>query len=135
MGTKTPQPNSERARRFALHLPVYFRQANSSTWLEGVTENISYTGVLFRSSYSLVPETVVELRLQLAVGTQQRRPAEIRCKGAVVRVEERSNLEAPTAVAVAIKDYRIVRKDLFREGALEMSNNTDPSPKTGRRVQ
>jgi len=42
MGTKPSQQNTERARRFALHLPVYFRQPQSPTWLEGTTENISY---------------------------------------------------------------------------------------------
>ena len=135
MSAKTSNENPERARRFALHLPVYFRQPHSPTWLEGTTENISYTGLLFRSSHPLVPETALELRLQLAVGTKQNRAAEIRCKGAVVRVEPRIAPETPIALAVAIRDYRIVRRAMFRGDLAGMPKNTETPPKAGRRPQ
>src|SRR5271157_4934090 len=105
MRSKTIHQNAERAKRFGLHLPVYFRQPNSPTWLEGTTENISYTGVLLRSSYPLAPETALELRLQLLAGAKQPRGAEIRCKGAVVRMEQRDVPGTPIALAVAIRDY------------------------------
>src|SRR5271157_1881109 len=105
MGTKPSQQNTERARRFALHLPVYFRQPQSPTWLEGTTENISYTGVLLRSSYPLALKTALEVRLQLLAGAKQPRGAEIRCKGAVVRMEQRDVPGTPIALAVAIRDY------------------------------
>ena len=99
MTSRTSHQNSARARRFALHLPVYFRELDSPTWLEGTTENISYTGVLFLSSSPLAPETTLELRLQVAMGTKGRDPAEIRCKGAVVRLEQRNVPETPIALA------------------------------------
>ncbi len=132
MRSKTIHQNAERAKRFGLHLPVYFRQPNSPTWLEGTTENISYTGVLLRSSYPLAPETALELRLQVAVGPKHSSTTEIRCKGAVVRVEQRHALETPIALAVAIRDYRIVRRDVFREDPMGMPGNTDPAVKAGR---
>jgi hypothetical protein len=135
MGTKTSHRNSERATRFALHFPVYFRQPHSPTWLEGTTENISYTGVLFRSSYSLARETALELRLQVGVGTKQMNGTEIRCKGTVVRVEQRNAPETPITLAVAIRDYRIVRRDVFRGSPVGMPEKTDPPPKAGRRPQ
>ena len=135
MSTKTSHQNPERARRFALHLPVYFRQPQSPTWLEGMTENISYTGVLFRSSSPFVPETSLELRLQLAVGTKQDHASEIRCKGAVVRVEPRNAPETPIAIAVAIRDYRIVRQAMLSGGRLGIPKNTDTPSKAGRRPQ
>jgi hypothetical protein len=113
MGSKTLHQNAERARRFALYLPVHFRQPHSPKWLEGTTENISYTGVLFRSSYPLPLETPLELRLEVAVGSKRNHGAEIHCKGAVVRVEQRMVPEAPVALAVAIRDYRIVHRDVF----------------------
>lgn len=116
MNPRTSHQNSRRARRFALHLPVYFRELDSPTWLEGTTENISYTGVLFLSSARLAPETTLDLRLKLAVGTEGMDPAEIRCKGAVVRLERRNGPEAPIALAVAIKDYRIVSQHPFSGG-------------------
>jgi hypothetical protein len=100
-----------------------------------MTENISYTGVLFRSSHPLVPEAALELRLQLAVGDRLKHAAEIRCKGAVVRVEQRIVPETPIALAVAIRDYRIVRRVLLRGGAVELPKNADTPPKAGRRQQ
>jgi len=130
MSTKTCLQNVERARRFALHLPVYFRQPQTPTWLEGMTENISYTGVLLRSSYPLALKTALEMRLQLQPGAKDTRGAEIRCKGAVVRLEPRDLPGTPIALAVAIRDYRIVRGDVLRGGPAGMSGRTDP-PKTG----
>jgi hypothetical protein len=121
----------ERAKRFELHLPVYFRQPHTPTWLEGTTENISYTGVLFRSSYRMAPETPLELRLQLAVGSERNQGAEIRCKGAVVRVEQRIAPETPVALAVAIRDYRIVRRGVLSGGPGGMPEDADPPPKAG----
>jgi c-di-GMP-binding flagellar brake protein YcgR len=115
MARRISRQHADRATRFALRFPVYFRELDSLTWLEGTTENISYTGMLFLSSSPLPPETTLELRLQLAVGTQGRDPTEIRCKGAVVRLEQRNVPETPIALAVAIRDYHIVRGHLFNE--------------------
>jgi hypothetical protein len=101
---------SDRARRFALHLPVYYRVSDSPTWLKGTTENISHTGVLFLSSSPMAPETTLDLRLKVAVRSKTGGPAEVRCKGLVVRLEPRSAPQTPIALAVAISDYRIVRQ-------------------------
>ena len=133
MGTKTLHQDPERARRFALHLPVYFRQPQSPKWLEGMTENISYTGVLFRSSSTFVPETPLELRLQLAAGRKPNHASEIRCKGEVVRVEPGNGPETPTALAVSISDYRIVRKAALRERPEGLPKRPDVPTKAGRR--
>jgi hypothetical protein len=136
MDTKTSQQNPRRARRFALHLPVYFRPPQSPTWLEGTTENISYTGVLFRSPSPFVPETLLELRLQLPVGTKhESRASEIRCKGEVVRVEHRNAPETATALGVAIRDYHIVRRAMLKDGPVGTPKSTDAPPKSGRRPQ
>ena len=104
--------NSDRARRFALHLPVYYRESDSPTWLRGTTENISHTGVLFLSSSPMAPETMLDLRLRVAVRSKAGAPAEVRCKGSVVRLEPRNAPQTPIALAVAISDYRIVRQQI-----------------------
>jgi len=133
MRTKTLHQNGERAKRFALHLPVYFRQPQSPTWFEGTTENISYTGVLLRSTHPLVPDTSLELRLQLAVGPKLNHTSEIHCKGAVVRVEQRNVRENPVALAVSITDYRIVRQALLGGGSIGLAKSTDPVAKARQR--
>jgi len=98
-----------RARRFALHFPVYYREAKSPDWFEGKTENISYSGLLFRCTSALQLKAPVELRLMLAAGLGEEHPAEVVCKGAVVRIEHRNMVDTPTALAVALQDYRFVR--------------------------
>lgn len=108
-----------RARRFALRVPVHFREVNSPTWLEGTTKNISYTGVLFQSSEPLPPETTLELRLRVKVGNQGSSPTEIRCKGTVVRLEQEVLPETPIAVGFAIKAYWIVSEHSSHESPAE----------------
>jgi hypothetical protein len=115
MLSKTFPQSVERAQRFGLHFAVSFRRLDSPTWSEGRTENISYTGMLLLCPQPLAPETELELRLQLAVGAKGRDPSEIRCKGAVVRMEQRAVPENPVALGVVIRDYRIVRQQLFNE--------------------
>jgi len=102
----TSPHDANRARRFGLHFPVYFREQGSPTWLEGTTENISYSGMLLRSSSSVALESTVQVRLQLKV----REPAEICLKGAVVRVEQNKVPGTPIALAVAIRNYRILSR-------------------------
>ena len=128
----SPQ-HPDRARRFGLHLPVYFREPQNPTWLQGTTENISYTGVLFRSTHPLVPETSLELRLQLAVGPKLNNASEIRCRGAVVRAEQRNAPETPVALAVSISDYRIVRQAILREDSMGLGKSADTTAKVRRR--
>ena len=110
MTNDKPPQIADRARRFALRFPVYYRELDSPTWLKGTTENISHTGVLFLSSSPLAPETTLDMRLRVAVRTKSGGPAEVRCKGSVVRLEPRNELQTPIALAVAIRDYRIVRQ-------------------------
>jgi hypothetical protein len=113
MPTRILPKAAGRARRFALQLRVCYREANSPTWFEAETYNISRTGVLFGCSRPLRLETPAELRLQLAVGRGDEHPVEAFCKGTVVRVEQGRGLAAPTALAVAIGRARIVRGYVF----------------------
>jgi hypothetical protein len=83
----------------------------------------------------LALETALELRLQLTVGSKRNYGAEICCNGAVVRVEQRIAPETPIALAVTIRDYQIVRRDVLNGGPAGMPENADPTPKGGRCLQ
>lgn len=109
MLNKTSSQDTERAKRFPLRLPVYFRELDSPTWLEGTTENISYTGMLFLSSSALALESTLDLKLRLGVGIKGGMPPEVLCKGVVVRQEQRRAQQASVALAIAIRDFSIVR--------------------------
>ncbi|MGA9058162.1 MAG: PilZ domain-containing protein [Terriglobia bacterium] len=100
---------SNRAARFPIHIPVRYREPCGRAWIEGKTENISRSGVLFRTESVLSPKTAVEVRLALPVVIEDEAPCEILCKGVVVRVEQSSIRGAPPALAVAIQHYRLSR--------------------------
>ena len=108
MTSRTSPQQRDRPRRFALQLPVYFRKLDSPEWLEGKTDNISCTGMLFHSSSRIDPDTTLDMRLQVALGVKGKGPTEIHCKCTVVRLEQRIMPEDPIGLAVAIRDYRIV---------------------------
>jgi len=113
MAPITSPQHADRARRFSLRLRVLFRKPDSAEWSEGTTENISYTGMLFLSSSLLAPETTLELRVPIRTGTKGKHSTEIRCKGAVVRVEQRGPLENHVALAVTFRDYRIIGRHML----------------------
>ncbi|MGB9485291.1 MAG: PilZ domain-containing protein [Terriglobia bacterium] len=98
-----------RAKRFAIHIPIHYRKPQTSRWFEGRTENISYSGVLFRAEFPLQPKTTVELRFELPAAILGEAPGEVVCKGAVVRIEESPIAGIPLALAVAIDGYRMAR--------------------------
>jgi hypothetical protein len=124
MASKTSSQHNGRAKRFALRFPVYYRLPDSATWMEGTTENISYTGVLFHCYSSLALKSTLELRLQITVAAECRVPAEIRGKGLVVRMEQRGVPETPVALAVAMRDCRIVRLPAMSESPVGNARET-----------
>jgi len=100
---------ASRAERFRINIPVRYHEPHSPTWFEGRTENISYSGVLLRTDASLQPKTTVELRFELPVSVLGEARGEIVCKGAVVRIEESPMSGIPSALAIAIRGYRMAR--------------------------
>ncbi len=107
--TRRAQESSTRAERFQVQLPVRYRMPDSREWLEAQTENVSYTGVLFRTKCILKPTTLVEVRLQLPPKDRKGNHAEVVCKCEVVRVEPTRGDDVSQALAVAIHDYRLTR--------------------------
>jgi hypothetical protein len=118
MAGKMLTKQAPRAKRYGLHVPVYFREPGSPTWLEGTTENVSHSGVLFQSSLALSLNTALELRLQVVGASKNRERAEIRSKGVVVRVERRDLPETPSALAVAMRDCRILSQPQIKGSAV-----------------
>ena len=106
-----PTPKGDtRAERFAIQIPVRYHEPHSSGWFEGRTENISHSGVLFRTDSPLEPETAVEIRIELPPAILGEAPGEIICKGAIVRIEESPVAGIPPALAVKIHSYRMARR-------------------------
>jgi hypothetical protein len=107
---KRVQEPSTRAERFPIHLPVRYRIPRSPEWFEARTENVSRSGVLFRTERIFKPTTTVQVRLELPPTNGDGAHAEVVCKGEVVRVEQTLGGGISPALAVEILDYRFTRK-------------------------
>ena len=90
-----------RAQRFPLTLPIRCRRAGEEGWLEGVTINISRSGVLFRTIKPLDVDTKVEMSIVL--GESRARSGELRCDGRIVRIEPGDS----TSMAAAFSRYNL----------------------------
>jgi len=96
-----------RAERHAIPIAILYRRSGELDWRAGLTENISRSGVLFRTERHLEPNTLVEMLLDLpsivatpAAGSALRR-------GRVVRAIGPSPAETRPAVAAAFVDYSV----------------------------
>jgi len=78
-----------RAQRYDLHIPLKYRLVGEDQWREGTTENISRSGVLFRADEKISAKAQLEFNLMLPVGAAGPSPAEVVCRGEVVRIEEK----------------------------------------------
>lgn len=100
-----------RAQRFPIHVPIRYRISSSRDWLVASTENVSRSGILFRTDCVFEPTTPLDLRLELPpINNKAGIHAEVICKGEVVRIEHTDGVGTPPAVAVAIHNYRLAKK-------------------------
>jgi hypothetical protein len=99
----------DRAQRFGIQINLRYRLSGESKWWKGTTENISRSGVLFRGEEFAEPSTPLEMSFVLPAEIFGVRPAEVVCKGTVVRSERPENAGAFPALASTISHYRFVR--------------------------
>ena len=101
-----------RATRFALKLPVRYRPVVDARWLEGLTENISRSGVLFRAEELVDLDTPIEFRVELPADAADGAQSEVLCSGRIVRSVGPRDLDTRPALAATIADYHFVRQAL-----------------------
>lgn len=94
-----------RATRYDLHIPLKYRPVGENKWREGTTENISRSGVLFRADEKITPHTLLEFNLVLPEGPAGPAPAEIVCRGEVVRREGPEAARQGRTLAAKIVQY------------------------------
>ena len=104
------QEASGRAQRFPIHIPIRYRIPRSQGWLVANTENVSRSGVLFRTECLFDLASTLDLRLELPPTNGNGVHVEVVCKGEVVRVEQTHDAEGSQDVAVAIHRYRFAQK-------------------------
>src|SRR5262249_27402343 len=101
----TVQDSGERAPRFSFQLPLQYRMVGESRWRQARMENISRSGVLFRTSSLVDVDTEVEMVFVLPVKPI---PPSIVCRGRVVRAVPVIGANGSPALAATIAAYRFV---------------------------
>jgi hypothetical protein len=103
-----------RAPRFPLRIPLKYRSSGDPQWREADTENISRSGVLFRTDHPMPPRTPIEMLLALPVELAGGgAAATVICRGRIVRTEaagatnDDSTGDGRPAVAATIAGYRL----------------------------
>lgn len=94
-----------RAQRFNLHLPLKYRPLGEPDWRAGTTENISRSGMLFRGEEAISPNVQVEINLVLPPEIAGLAPAEVVCRGEVVRSVAGETPSVSPALATKILQY------------------------------
>ncbi len=95
-----------RQTRFTLVLPVRFRAVGATTWRDGVSVNISGSGIRFSATEPLEPNTRIEVSFPLSGSHELIR---IQCRALVVRTERRDDERNPIDVSALIEHYRFAR--------------------------
>ena len=102
-----PRKYSPRARRFPIRLTMRFRSSGHGQWRDARTENISRSGVLFRTGDIMPRATHIEMLMALPaeVGGEN---ATVICHGRIVRTEPPRSDDPRPAVAATIAGYRLM---------------------------
>src|SRR5437867_4361054 len=98
----TPTPT--RAPRYIVRVPVRFRPRGEKTWLEGRSENIGKSGLLFRADHVMPLHTPIEM--VFAIDTDS--GGIVICRGRIVRVEAGNETDSRSAMAATIANYRLL---------------------------
>lgn len=100
----TPQsPHIPRAPRYQVLIPLRYRPIGESAWLDGQSENISHTGVLFQPEAPLSRHTPIEMMLEMPAEVAGSTGMLIR-RGRIVRFVLPSPLEDRPVYAAAAFD-------------------------------
>jgi hypothetical protein len=92
--------------RFALKMPVEFRQLGSNRWLMGYTEDMGAAAVHFRAGEWVQPKSRIEMIFRMPVAD----PCDLVCSGVVLRVDLPTQAGLLPTVVATIENYRFVRQ-------------------------
>lgn len=112
---RTPRPPT-RSPRFVTRLPVRFRLSDGRGWRDGVSQNISRSGVLFQTAQPgagprdapAAEGTRVELIFDLPATSDPLGLTQVQCEGRLVRACGSWVGAAPVSLAVAVRCYTVV---------------------------
>ena len=111
-----PSQGTPRAARYLVRLPLRYRLSGNLDWKMGQTENVSASGVLFRTEHSgrlfsreagVQPSQPVELVVELPSTTADATIRRIRCLGEVVRRNDPEASDMLPTIAASVQGYHL----------------------------
>jgi hypothetical protein len=108
MTDKEQAPLVPRAARFPIRTPLLYRESGAPAWREGVTVNMSHTGVLFDAEDDIPLNTTLEMRVVFS-SLAWKEAAKVVCWGPVVRHASDSADPQKHRLAAAIRRYQLRR--------------------------
>jgi hypothetical protein len=98
-----------RARRLKLDIPLRYRVNKTSTWYEGIIENISQSGVLFNGPQQLPVNALIEMVFEMPEEISGQKNSNVVCQGRVMRFKDApESSEDNPALAASIVDYKFI---------------------------
>ena len=97
---------SYRAQRYKMELPLRYRPIGEAQWRDGVTENISRSGLLFRVAESLPTAVQLEISMVLPPEIAGLASAEVVCRGEIVRSVAAESAAMTPSLAAKILQYQ-----------------------------
>jgi hypothetical protein len=103
-----------RARRLKLDIPLRYRVNRTSTWHEGIIENISQSGVLFNGPQQLPVNALIEMVFEMPEEISGQKNSNVVCQGRVMRAKDVPGKDAPepensnSGLAASIVDYKFI---------------------------
>src|SRR5271166_4579886 len=77
-----------RARRLKLQTPVRYRVKNLGNWFEGVIENLSQSGLLFKGPQRFPDNTLVEMVFEMPEEISGQKNSTVLCQGRIIRAKD-----------------------------------------------
>lgn len=99
----------QRAQRYEICTVIRYRVRGQRKWYEGMTENISTSGLLIRADYLPNPNTILEMKFFLPIALFGERAAEVFCRGVIVRLSKYTAPVGAIAFASTIVHSRLLR--------------------------
>lgn len=118
-----------RERRLGMELPIQFREQNSVVWQDGIIENISRSGVRFRSEQTLKPTALVQMIFEMPQEISGRARSKVFCNAHVVREVTSSKTVAHITLAAGIVNCHYLQERVDCADApakTETSNGNHP---------
>jgi PilZ domain len=100
-----------RARRIKLHAPLRYRVKNMGTWHEGIVENLSQSGVLFRGPQQIPNNALIEMVFEMPEEISGQRNSSVLCQARVIRTKEAQDSEEGIGLAASILDYKFLHQN------------------------